>query len=57
MAEKKDSKTDKKEVKVEKAPSRRILPPPEEKMKRGRGLVVLLFVVSIVISYVFSLMN
>lgn len=43
--------------KIEKKPTRRMVLPPEEKMKRGRGLVVFLFLVSVLASYLFSLIK
>lgn len=63
MADSSEKKSEKKSREApevqekEKAPARRILPPPEEKMKRGRGLIVLLFIVSVLASYIFSLMK
>lgn len=66
MAEKTDFGWDKKTKidglvdkpeKTEKKIVRRIAPPPEEKMKRGRGLVVFLFLFSVIASYIFSLIK
>lgn len=53
---KNDGAADKPE-KIEKKPTRRMVLPPEEKMKRGRGLVVFLFLVSVLASYLFSLIK
>lgn len=66
MGEKKDLEWDKKskndgisekQEKTEKKIVRRAPPPPEEKMKRGRGLVVFLFFLSVVVSYIFSMIK
>ena len=55
--EKKKKGSDKSVEKIERISSRRQPTPPEEKMKRGRGLIVFLFLMTVLLSYIFSLLR